>query len=674
MDKVSVICGRFVFILCLVVLAGWQFDIPIFRSLIPGVPETTPLTMSILMTLSLALLVSYIIINQPQRAQLIWLCWALAGVGILIAVWTGIQYIFGLDPSIELIFYPQQVVQRGGDFPGRPSPHTAISATLVGLSIALSPLPGKRYKRLTLILALAALSIAWLALFGYASVTNPFYAVPSNPETGISPLTAFGVVALAFGVIGLRYNEGFLSLLTASTSGGQVVRMFLPIAIIAPLLLGWVTSYSGVTDNLSQLVLFAVSWGGTSLIFMSLIIWQGFSLHHRALEKEKAAAEKSLLFEQLQQAEEKFRTIIESAPDGMVIVNEHGRIVLVNAQTEALFGYERKALIDQPIEILIPHAFRDRHIQYRRLFSTAPRVRPMGANLVLFALRSDDTEFPVEVSLSPLETTEGRLITATVRNITEKKQVADQLQQNNIQLTEQAEALERNNMELQQFAYVASHDLQAPLRNITGFMQLLQRNYRDKLDNQADEWINRASGSTQQLEKVVQDILAYSRVDARPRPFEPILLAEIFDELVTMLSPTIQDSRARVTRGTLPTVMGDRAQITQVLQNLIGNGLKYQRDISPKIHISAREEHDRWVIAVQDNGIGIESKDYLRIFEIFERLHGPQEYPGSGIGLAICRRIIQRHRGKIWVESEPGRGSTFYFTLPQISQTNGKNM
>ncbi|MCB0194731.1 MAG: PAS domain S-box protein [Anaerolineae bacterium] len=540
----------------------------------------------------------------------------------------------------------------------------------MGLSIALSPLSGQLYKRLTLILALAALSIAWLALFGYASLTNPFYAVPNNPETGISPLTAFGVVALAFGVIGLRYNEGFLSLLTASSSGGQVVRIFLPVAIIAPLLLGWITSYGGVTESLSQLVLFAISWGGTSLLFMSLIIWQGFSLHYRAIEREKAAAEKNHLFEQVQKAEEKFRTILETAPDAMVIVDQNGRIVLVNVQTETIFGYEREALINQPVEILIPYQLRDHHVQYRRLFSSAPRVRPMGADIDLLGLRCDGIEFPVEVSLSPLETAEGHLITATIRDITEKKKIADQLQRNNIKLTEQAEALERSNMELQQFAYAASHDLQAPLRNISGFMKLLQQNYRGKLDKQTDERIDRAIGSTRQLETVIQDILAYSRVDARPRPFEIVSLSEIFDELVTMLAETIQDAHARVTRDNLPTVMGDRSQLTQVLQNLISNGLKYQNSLPPKIHVSAKKNKDTWLIAVQDNGIGIAPEDHPRIFEIFERLHTPQEHPGSGIGLAICRRVIQRHNGKIWVESELNRGSTFYFTLPQISQMN----
>ncbi|HRV91662.1 MAG TPA: ATP-binding protein, partial [Anaerolineae bacterium] len=253
-------------------------------------------------------------------------------------------------------------------------------------------------------------------------------------------------------------------------------------------------------------------------------------------------------------------------------------------------------------------------------------------------------------------------------DVTEKRRAANQIKRNNAQLKQQAEALEQSNLELQQFAYVASHDLQAPLRNINGFMQLLQHHYRGKLDEQADDWINRAVNSTRQLETVIHDILAYSRVDAQTRPFESIPLNEIFDELTTMLAPIIQETRARITRDNLPTVMGDRSQLTQVLQNLIGNGLKYHGNLPPQIHVSAENGDDNWLIAVHDNGIGIEPEHHQRIFEIFRRLHSQQEYPGSGIGLAVCRRVVQRHGGKIWVESEPSRGSTFYFTISQTPQ------
>ncbi|MCB0163505.1 MAG: PAS domain S-box protein [Anaerolineae bacterium] len=668
MNKVPTVCGWFVIILCAIVWSGWQFDIPILRTLLPSAPVTTPLTMLILLMLSIALLISHKVVTEPAAAQWIWVCWALVGAAVLAGVWTGLQYIFRLGPNLEVILYPQLVTQEGGIFPGRPSPHTVISTILVGLSIAASPLPSQFHKRLTMILGLTGLSIAWLALFGYASLTNPFYAVPGNPETGMSPLTALGIVALVVGVIGLRPNEGFMHLLTNSSSGGQLVRLLLPVAMVAPLIFGWIIYSGGAANVLGPAVLFSLSWGGISLLFMALVIWQSFSLHYHDIEREKAAEENRRLFHQIQEAEAKFRTILEAAPDAIVIINENGRIVLVNAQTELLFGYKRAELLNQPVEQLMPHHFQDAHFHHRRQYLSNPQVRPMGNGLELFGLRHDGGEFPVEVSLSPLETAEGRLITAIIRDVTEKNQAANQIKRYNIQLKHQAEALEQSNLELQQFAYVAAHDLQAPLRTINGFMQLLQHHYQGRFDERADDWINRAVNSTKQLEMVIYDILAYSRVDAQTRPFEPTSLNEIFDELTTMLTTTIREARARVTRDNLPTVIGDRPQLTQVLQNLIGNGLKYHSDLPAHIHISAKKEDEHWLIAVRDNGIGIERQHHQRIFEIFRRLHSQQEYPGSGIGLAVCRRVAQRHGGKIWVESELGRGSTFYFTLAEIPQ------
>jgi len=227
------------------------------------------------------------------------------------------------------------------------------------------------------------------------------------------------------------------------------------------------------------------------------------------------------------------------------------------------------------------------------------------------------------------------------------------------------ESLERSNIDLQRFAYIASHDLQTPLRSISGFVQLLQSEYANQLDEQAHDWIRRAVQSTEILQKSIQDLLSYSRVDTEAHPFTPILFSEVFNDAILLLEASIQDSSAQVTCDELPIVMGDRSQLVQLMQNLIGNALKYRGNISPCVHVSAVHEGNEWTISVRDNGIGIQPKHYEKIFEIFQRLHNQQEYGGSGIGLAVCRRVVHRHGGKIWVESEPGRGSTFYFTIPE---------
>lgn len=232
------------------------------------------------------------------------------------------------------------------------------------------------------------------------------------------------------------------------------------------------------------------------------------------------------------------------------------------------------------------------------------------------------------------------------------------------ELSQAIEALEQSNLELQQFAFIAAHDLQTPLRSISGFSQLLQQKYLGRLGGEAEEWLAQLIRSSARMRDLIQDVLAYSLIDSQGETYRRTELNPLFDNVVATFEAAIRESKARVIREDLPVVTVDRLQIGQVLQNLIDNALKYRRDAEPRIHVSARRESGQWVIAVEDNGIGISPKHLRGIFDIFRRLHTQEDYPGTGIGLAICRRIIHRHGGKIWVESEPGRGSIFYFTLP----------
>ena len=241
----------------------------------------------------------------------------------------------------------------------------------------------------------------------------------------------------------------------------------------------------------------------------------------------------------------------------------------------------------------------------------------------------------------------------------------EETQRHSEELTEAKSVVEQSNIELQQFAYIASHDLQTPLRGVAGFAQILQRDYQGQLDEEAVEHIGRIVAGCERMQALISDLLTYSRVESRSRPFEAVDLNEVFDDVVAILGSSIKDSGGEVTRGELPTVMGDRAQYSQLLQNLIGNGLTYHDDEPPRVYVSAENGDGEWTVAVRDNGIGIGTKHHERIFEIFRRLHTQDEYPGTGIGLAICRRIVQRHGGRIWLESKKGKGSTFYFTIPE---------
>jgi signal transduction histidine kinase len=254
---------------------------------------------------------------------------------------------------------------------------------------------------------------------------------------------------------------------------------------------------------------------------------------------------------------------------------------------------------------------------------------------------------------------------AALRALNEK--LDEEVQERTAELAFSNEALQRSNIELQQFAYIASHDLQAPLRSISGFSQLLQKGYKGKLDEKADEWIGFVVDNVAQMQTLIQDLLAFSRVESKERQFEPVALRDAFEDAVKFLDPSIEEAGGEVICDELPTLNADRSQMAQLFQNLIGNGIKYANQQPPRVHLSSEKKDGEWIVSVRDNGIGIDSKHHESVFEIFRRLHTQQEYPGTGIGLAVCRRIVQRHGGRIWVESEPGMGSTFCFTMPEAT-------
>ncbi len=248
------------------------------------------------------------------------------------------------------------------------------------------------------------------------------------------------------------------------------------------------------------------------------------------------------------------------------------------------------------------------------------------------------------------------LAVVTIQDVTERKQSEDELKR---LLTE----LERSNKELEQFAYVASHDLQEPLRMVASYVQLLERKYTGQLDDKALKYIYFAVDGAKRMQKLIDGLLAFSRVP-RGAPFTHVDMNKSFSQAVKNLSVAIKENGAVVTRDQLPGVWGDEIQLSQLFQNLIGNSIKFRKpDVPPRIHVSGKSKGDEWIFSVQDNGIGIESLYWGRIFLIFQRLHSREEYPGTGIGLALCKRITERHHGRIWVESTPGTGSTFFFTI-----------
>lgn len=357
------------------------------------------------------------------------------------------------------------------------------------------------------------------------------------------------------------------------------------------------------------------------------------------------------------QTEESLRLIVEAAPNAIVAVDGSGHITLVNRQTEALFGYERKELLGQPIEILIPERCRASHEALRKGFHESSEGREMGGR-DLRGLRKDGTEVPMEIGLSSTAASTGPLVLASIIDITARKRAEALLEQQRVEL-------ERSNRNLEQFAYVASHDLQEPLRAISGFAELLQQRYAQQLDERAGKYIQHVVEGCKRMGALIDDLLVFSRIgrtqgNPQPTDGERAVAAALYN-----LSASIEETEAQITRDALPVVRVESSQFVMLLQNLISNAIKFRQPFeAPQIHIGVRQEGGRAEFSVRDNGIGIAPEHFERIFDLFQRLHTRTEYPGTGIGLSICKRIVESTGGKIWVESTQGSGTTFYFDLP----------
>jgi PAS domain S-box-containing protein len=358
----------------------------------------------------------------------------------------------------------------------------------------------------------------------------------------------------------------------------------------------------------------------------------------------------------LAQMEGRYRGLLEAAPDPMVVVNQGGEIVLLNLQAEKQFGYRRNELLGQKVTNIIPEGFAERLIADGLRSAEDALAQQIGTGIELSGRRKDRTEFPIELMLSPLGGAEGILVTAAIRNIGVRKTAEAHLLQ-------KMDELNRSNEELGQFAYIASHDLQEPLRMVASYTQLLSRRYKGKLDTDADEFIAYAVDGATRMQRLIQDLLAYSRVGTKGKELRSTSSEHALQTALANLRGAIEESGALVTHDPLPSVMADESQLIQLFQNLLGNAIKYQNPGIPKIHVAAMNGGKQYRFSVKDNGLGIDPQYFDRIFGMFQRLHKREEFAGTGIGLAICKKIVERHGGQISVESQPGHGSTFRFAL-----------
>ena len=354
---------------------------------------------------------------------------------------------------------------------------------------------------------------------------------------------------------------------------------------------------------------------------------------------------------EIKQSRELFRILFHRSPIGTYII-QNGHFRLVNRQLAYILGYEEDELIGRPSLGFVLAEDRD------TVRENAVRMLKAGCSLGYeFRIVTKQAKIKwVMETVAPVHYQRKRATLGSLVDVTERKQVEERLNQITAEM-------QRSNTELEQFAYVISHDLQEPLRMVSSYTQLLAKRYSNKLDSDADEFIAYAVDGAKRMQTLLHDLLDYSRVGTRGKPFTLVNCEHVVEQAMANLKIAIEESEAAVSYDVLPTVMGDEGQLVQLFQNLIGNAIKFRREEPPKVHIWARRRNSVVTFSVNDNGIGINPQHSQSIFEIFRRLHTREEYPGTGMGLAICKKIVERHGGHISVQSQPGQGSTFDFSV-----------
>lgn len=344
-------------------------------------------------------------------------------------------------------------------------------------------------------------------------------------------------------------------------------------------------------------------------------------------------------------------SMIQYAPDGIIVVDDKGVIQFANTQMQTLFEYTPEEIIGKTVEHLIPEDLRAIHVHHRKQFMDAPKTRSMGASKTLVALKKSGDLIPVEISLSPLKREQGVLVIAAIRDVSEK-------------IKKEKKLLDAN-AELEHFVYIASHDLQEPLHSLKQLLALLKENLKDLLDQENQQLIERILNAGARMSTLIRDLLNFSCI-GKEKHFEKVDGNEVLEEIQSNLKALIDSTKTTIVIKTpLPEIKVAVTEFKLLFQNLIDNAIKFRKkEISPIVTIDVQKQKNCWCFSVTDNGIGIEGKFYDKLFVIFQRLHHRDTYPGNGIGLAHCKKIVELHGGTIWVESQYGEGTTIFFTIP----------
>lgn len=624
-------------------LLGWAMDVPVLRQISPRWNAMSIASAVCFLMSSFAVFLLQRSRAAPFRRIAACMLGSITGILGLISV-TG--YIFHLQTGNEMYLGAAPLLGPLLSMTSGMAVITGINFSLIGCALVLLGIGGGHSAGAGHLVMLPASVLAYLVFVGYVLDVRSLYDL-LGIEVAFNTDIAFMILCAA--VFMVRTDTWLMRYFAGDDVGGFMARRLLPALLGLPLLIGWLRiegERTGLFTSEIGVALVAISY---TLSFACLVWVTARSLHRTDLARRQAETF-------LRQSEERFRLLFQQAAVGIKRLDPQGRFLEVNDKLCSILGYSRDELLGLSV----------RDITHEDDFPLewAEAMRLLAGEIPSYSIekrcvRKDGSIIWSRVTSSrPLDSGEAAEWWISIfEDITQRRQAEEEARRT-------ATELIRSNRDLEQFAYVASHDLQEPLRAVAGFMGILRNRCWNGADAEARDFIKLSIEGAERMQTLINDLLTFSRAGSRMGNFAPLYMKDALDAALKNLLVAIEENGVIVTADTLPTITADASQMTQLLQNLISNAIKFRRRERPDIHISARRGEGRWIFSIRDNGIGIENQYFERIFMIFQRLHSRSEYGGNGIGLAVCKRIVERHNGAIWVESKPGEGSIFYFSIP----------